>query len=107
MALLLNVTAAGLTSADDVPLITNGTSKSMHDFSQCFISSQERLARALWIVPNEGGGGSISNDGALGVTNPYRIRFTKGAQGNEVEVFITKGDPAEEQTVLKAAKSCW
>jgi hypothetical protein len=106
-ALLLNMAASALTPAGEVPLASNATARSMQEFSRCFMASQERQSRPLWIVPNEGGGGRISNDGAQGVTNPYRIRFTPAGASNEVQLFLAQRDPAEEQALLEAVRGCW
>jgi hypothetical protein len=104
-AMLLNV-AAQASAVQEAPRVQASTARSMQEFSQCFVSTQERAARPLWIVPNEGGGGRISNDGARGVSNPYRIRFTAGDGGNGVELFLARRDPGEEQALVAAVKGC-
>lgn len=106
-ALLLNAAAQAIGSADALPVIEGSTSRSMHEFSRCFITTQERQSRPWWMVPNEGGGGRISNDGAQGVSNPYRIRFTPRGGGNDVELHVARRDPAEEKALAEAVRGCW
>jgi hypothetical protein len=104
-ALLLNV-AAQAGAVHGPPLVQASTSRSMQEFTECFASTQRQAARPLWIVPNAGGGGRISNDGAQGVSNPYRIRFTASEGGNGVELFLARRDAGEEQALTAAIKGC-
>lgn len=106
VALMMSAASFGQSPSNGIMLMKRATPKSMQQFTQCFIAREQGQARPLWIVPNEGGGGRISNDGARDVTNPYFIRFTESVSRNTVEVSLSKHDPAEEQSVLLAAESC-
>ena len=90
----------------EVPLMAASTQRSMHEFSECFIAAQDRQARPWWMVPSRADGGRISNVGAEGIANPYRIRFTEDGRTNAVEVFIARRDAGEEQILLEAVRSC-
>jgi hypothetical protein len=52
-------------------------------------------------------GSLIANERAAGVSNPYRIRFTEGDRRNQVQVFISRRDSAEERRLLHAVQTCW
>jgi hypothetical protein len=106
LALVLSAAAPGMAAGGDVSVLTQSTSKSMDEFSQCFVAVQERQRRPLWIVANEGGGGRISNAGATGVSNPYAIRFVESSARNEVQLFLARADAGEEQMVVQAVRSC-
>lgn len=105
MMLILNVSAAGLYPTAELPLFAGSTSKSMHDFRSCFMSHQERGSRPLWSILYDNGS-LIANEGATGVSNPYRIRFTEGDRGNQVQVFISRRDRTEERHLLNAVQTC-
>lgn len=106
-ALLLSAAAQAVSPAGDAPVVEGGTARSVHEFSRCFASTQERQARPWWMVPNPSGGARISNAGADGVSNPYRIRFTAGSQGNQVQLFLAERDAAEESRLVEAVRNCW
>ena len=106
-ALLLSAAAQATTPAAEGQVVQGATERSVQEFSRCFANTQERQARPWWMVPNSGGGARISNAGAEGVSNPYRIRFTAGEQRNEVQLFLTRRDPAEETKLVEAVRSCW
>jgi hypothetical protein len=106
-ALMLSAAAQAISPAADTPVVEGATSRSVQEFSRCFASTQEQQSRPWWMVPNQGGGARISNAGAEGVSNPYRIRFTAGEQRNEVQLFLTQRDPAEETKLVEAVRSCW
>jgi hypothetical protein len=104
--LLLNMAASGLQiTADQQPLLTRHTSRSVHEFSSCFMASQEKQSRPLWAVPHEDGI-RISNAGASGVTNPYLIRFTERDGRNRLAVFMQVRDQAEERALDQAISRC-
>jgi hypothetical protein len=64
------------------PLITT---KSTAQFAGCFARTQERGAAAWWFVPN-GSGGTFSNLGAAGVSNPYFVVISDRGQRREVRL---------------------
>lgn len=103
--LLLHIAGSTLAPTADAPLISTSTSKSFHAFESCFVSIQENQSRPSWLVPHEDGG-RISNEGTDGISNPYRIRFTKSAGRNRIEAFIGRRDAADERPLLAALKSC-
>ncbi len=104
--LLLNAAATAALATAETPLLDGATSKSVTEFGQCFVSAQHSLARPVSLVPYEDGV-RISNEGATGVTNPYRIRFTEAASGNRIQVLIGRPNSPEVQPLVKGVKGCW
>lgn len=103
--LLLWYLGAATSANGDVPLFVGSTPKSVHEFVSCFLLNEDSQSRAVWFVPHEDGG-RISNRGAPAVSNPYRIRFTEGARGNQLRVFLSRPDRAEERHLLDAIENC-
>ncbi len=102
--LLLSVAAPGALTAD-VPLLERSTSKSASAFGSCFASVQQARSQALWFVPFETGGASISNEGTLGVANPFRIRVVEASGRTEISASISNRDGTENRLETDI-KSC-
>jgi hypothetical protein len=107
LAAFLLSAAAAAGATHESALVARTSSKSTEQFASCFMSTQAKQSRPLWIVPDDEGGGRISNEGARGVSDPYHIRFRKSGSGTAVEVFIAGGDSADELPLLAAVRSCW
>ena len=104
--LFLHAAASAAAMSPEAPVLTGDTSKSLSDFRQCFAAIEQQHARPISMVPYEDGA-RISNEGAIGVTNPYRIRFTQGARVNHVQASIAQSGSAEAKTLVDCIKSCW
>jgi hypothetical protein len=105
--ILFHAAASVAMMSPEAPVLTGDTSKSLSDFRQCFAAIEQQHARPISMVPYEDGGARISNEGAIGVTNPYRIRFTQGARVNHVQASIAQSGGAEAKTLVDGIKSCW
>ncbi len=104
--LTLSLAGAVLGTAGDLPFFAGSTAKSIDQFETCFVGIQQRQSRPSWFVPHESGG-RISNAGADGVDNPYRIRFSQSAARNRIEVFIARRGGPAEGAIVDAIKTCW
>lgn len=82
MSVAATAAAPVLPAAKSAPLVTN---KSTEQFAGCFASVQERRSAAWWFVPN-GRGGTFSNLGAAGVSNPYFVVISDRGQHREVRL---------------------
>jgi hypothetical protein len=76
------------------------TGKAADSFAQCFVASQEQAAIAWSYVPREGGGGTFSNAGAVGVRHPYMLEVAD--RGTRREIRLAEGD----RSVLRAVDRC-
>jgi hypothetical protein len=92
--------------AAEIPLLQLSTPKSAIDFTECFASVQTAQAKPLAFVPFETGGGWISNEGANGVINPYRIRVLDAGAGTEVRALIYRRDGTEDLRIVEAIQGC-
>ena len=109
MNLLLSVLALAVAEAPPPPaaeaaLIARSTSKSTDEFAECFVSLQTPELRPYWHVLHEDGS-RFGNEGAVGVANPYWIRFTEGQGQNMVKVYLARQDGSERR-LLDAVSSC-
>ena len=101
----MNAASAGLPLAH-TPLLDGSTAKSASDFRSCFVASERKQSHPVSTVPHEDGV-RISNEGATGVSNPYRLRFTERDNGNHVQLLIARSDGPEVKPLVEAVKSCW
>ena len=105
VALLLSNSAALEAQAPvEVPVFVGSTSRSIAEFEQCFMSVQASQSMPVWFVLHENGG-RFSNEGAAGVSNPYRIRFTERRGRSEVKVFLASPDGSQGR-LLDTVRSC-
>jgi hypothetical protein len=102
---LLLLLSATVSDPVDAPLLAGSTSKSVREFEQCFLTAQQRQSSAVWVVAHEDGA-RISNEGAPGVANPYRIRLVEKGARNELKLFFDRAD-GTEGPVLEAVRRCW
>lgn len=100
---LLLGTAASFSDVP-APVFSGTTAKDLTEFRQCFISAQQAEKRDWWFVPDERGG-KFSNDGARGISNPYRVLFRKEGGPNQLRVYMG-GSELEQRDVVGAVKNC-
>ena len=105
LSILLNLASVALPLAP-TPLLDGTTTKSATDFRQCFIAIERQRSHPISLIPHEDGV-RISNEGATGVSNPYRLRFTELSQGNRIQLMIGHPDGPEAKPLMEAVKSCW
>lgn len=82
MSVAATAAAPVLPAARSAPLVT---AKSTEQFAGCFARAQERRSAAWWFVPN-GKGGTFSNLGAAGVSNPYFVVVSDRGQHREIRL---------------------
>ena len=105
LSILLNAAVVAVPLAP-TPLLDGTTAKSASDFRQCFVALERDKSHPVSLVPHEDGV-RISNEGANGVSNPYRLRFTERSDGNRVQLVIARSDGPEAKPLVEAVKSCW
>ena len=101
----MNAAALVAVSADQ-PLLDGVSAKSSTEFRQCFVAIERQRAHPVSLIPHEDGV-RISDEGATGVSNPYRLRFTERSEGNHVRLLIARADGPEAKPLVEAVKSCW
>jgi len=88
----------------EAPILRASTSKSLNDFGQCFVRTQEQQSHAWAFVPTPTGG-TFTNAGANGVTAPYWIRVSETRPLNVVRLFAARG-PDEAGRLVEAVNRC-
>lgn len=82
LSVAVTAAAPALPDAHPTPLVT---AKSSEQFAGCFVHSQQRRAAPWAFVPNRRGG-TFSNLGAAGVSNPYFIIISDRGQHREIRL---------------------
>lgn len=75
--------APALPAAVRAPLVT---AKSAEQFADCFARAQDARSAAWAFVPKRGGGGTFSNLGAAGVSNPYFLVISDRGEQRELRL---------------------
>jgi hypothetical protein len=70
----ISLSGAGPLGAPDYT-VQGTTTRSVRDFATCFVTVQATVGNAWWFVPDDQGGGVLSNAGASKVGNSYRLRL--------------------------------
>ena len=73
----------------EAPILHASTPRSLDDFGQCFVRTQEQQSHAWALVPTSVGG-TFTNVGAIGVTAPYWVRMKEARPFNEVRLFVAR-----------------
>ena len=97
---LFAATAASL-SIPALSAVERTTAKGAEPFAQCFAAAQDRAARPWSFIPREGGGGTFSNAGAAGVSQPYFVEVAD--RGTERAIRLTAG---ADRSVVRAVDHC-
>jgi hypothetical protein len=101
IAILLAAATAGIFQPQ--PLVAVNTGKTLDKFGACFTQAQETAGRA-WAVAATDEGGSFTDEGASGVTAPYRLQVSKQAAGNSLRLYAVSLSAAAP--VAKAVEQC-
>ena len=88
----------------EAPILHASTPRSLNDFGQCFVRTQEQQSHAWAFVPTSVGG-TFTNVGATGVTAPYWVRMKEARPFNEVRLFVARSsnDPGR---LVEAVNRC-
>lgn len=70
-------------------------------FAACFAATETQAAQPWSFVPKENGGGTFSNFGARGVTNPYFVRVADLGSRREIRL-----DASADAAVVRAVDRC-
>ena len=102
IASILLLTLAGPTASAQTPMLSDSTSRSLDDFASCFTRMQEEAGRPWAFVPTNSGG-SFSNLGARGATEPYVLRIGAANDPQRVQLFAQGGG---SDRLIQAVEQC-
>jgi hypothetical protein len=77
------------------------TARAADPVASCFAQVQERASKPWSFVPRESGGGTFSNAGAPGVSQPYFVKVA--ARGTGAQVSLTA---VSDASVVRAVDAC-
>jgi hypothetical protein len=104
MLACLSVSAASAGVPSGLGGAERSTTKPADQFVACFVAGQDRASQPWSFVPRESGGGTLSNLGAKGVTNPYFLRVADLGWKRDIRLEATNGSSGE--SLLRAIDRC-
>jgi hypothetical protein len=100
----LSVSAASAPAPAGLGRVERSTAKPADQFVACFVAGQDRASQPWSFVPRENGGGTLSNAGARGVTDPYFLRVADRGSKRDIRLEATNASSGE--TLLRAVDRC-
>jgi hypothetical protein len=104
MLACLSVSAASAAAPSGLGSVERSTTKPADQFVACFVAGQDHASQPWSFVPRESGGGTLSNAGAKGVTNPYFLRVADLGAKRDIRLEATNASSG--QSLLQAVDRC-
>jgi hypothetical protein len=104
MLACLSVSAASAAAPSGLGSVERSTTKPADQFVACFVAGQDHASQPWSFVPRESGGGTLSNAGGKGVTNPYFLRVADLGAKRDIRLEATNASSG--QSLLQAVDRC-